>query len=70
MNKHWTPQGTITSCQKTGVWQWALTLLDAMDARAVAPNGMSFNGSIGACETGPPSWTKEWKELTDFLEKS
>jgi len=43
---------TITSCQKTGLWQWALTLLDAMDARAVAPNGMSFNGSIGACETG------------------
>ena len=44
--------GTIASCQKAGRWPTALQLLFVMDATAVAPNVVSFNSTIGACETG------------------
>ena len=43
---------TISSCEKTGQWQPALCLFEAMPAAKIQPDIISFNASISSFEKG------------------
>ena len=42
----------ISTCEKVGQWQAALTLFEAMPAAEVQPNVITNSAVIGACERG------------------
>ena len=53
----------ISCCQKAGQWQPALTLVDAMLQRNLAPNLVTFNAAISSCEQ-----QGMWQQTLRFME--
>ena len=47
------PAKAMSGMEKSGQWQRALQLLQAMETSQLLPDQVSFNAAIGACAARP-----------------